>query len=107
MTTRAELIDAVVAVMVREGGLLAEWHSWRCEYPDRYGECNCNEAVAAEIVAEVLPLIADAIEADGRLDVQFLAGDTSRLGIHRMIGAEDAYQAAARLVRQLGQDDTE
>lgn len=44
-------VDAVIAVMVREGGDLAEWHGWRCHYPDVYGPCEHNAEVAAEIVA--------------------------------------------------------
>lgn len=61
-TDRDALIEAAVAVMVREGGRLAEWHGWRCSYPGVYGECECNREVAAEVIDAVLPLIAGLIE---------------------------------------------
>jgi hypothetical protein len=61
--TREGLIDAIEKVMIREGGRLAEWHGWRCAYPEQYGQCDCNREVAADIAKDLLPLIADAIEA--------------------------------------------
>ena len=61
--TRAALIEVITGVMEREGGRLAEWHGWRCAYPDRYGECNCNQAVAADIAAEVFRALLEADDA--------------------------------------------
>ena len=61
--TRADLIDAIEGVMVREGGRLAEWHSWRCAYPDQYGQCDCNSEVAADIAKELFPAVKAEIDA--------------------------------------------
>lgn len=91
MIDRDTLIEATTDVMVREGGRLAEFHGWRCSYPDRYGECNCNQAAAAEIIDAVLPLIADAIETLTKFPPSGPFGEA--LGIER----------AANLVRTLTQ----
>lgn len=95
---REALIAAATAVMVREGGRLAEWHSWRCQYPEVYGQCNCNEGAAAEIIRELLPLIADAIkDVDDRTW-------TSRT-VKRSVDWHRGMQRGARLVRSLGGND--
>jgi hypothetical protein len=37
-------------------------HSWRCEYPDRYGPCDCVEGAAREVAAAVVA----ALDLPGR-----------------------------------------
>lgn len=32
-------------------------HGWRCETPDVYGPCDCLEAIAAEIVDALYPIV--------------------------------------------------
>ena len=55
------------------------------------------------VLAVVLPVVrqqaADQIEREGREAVQFLAGDETQLGRYRLVGAEDAYKDAIRVVR--------
>lgn len=95
---REALTEAITSVMVREGGRLAHWHSWRCEYPERYGECNCNEAVAQDMVREVLMLIADAIEARRKP----MPDTNSDLAVAAWAGITTEAQQCAALVRSFG-----
>lgn len=47
-TTAAEVVAKVIN---EEGGAPgSSLHSWRCEYPDRYGECSCVAETAEEVV---------------------------------------------------------
>lgn len=39
-------------------------HSWRCEHPDRYGECSCFQELVQELAAR-----DEAIRADERAKV--------------------------------------
>lgn len=48
--------------ILREHGLTDEpskydgsIHSWRCEYPDRYGRCDCFAELVADLSALVIP----------------------------------------------------
>lgn len=50
--TDEERVAAVVKVLTDNGGAPGNsLHSWRCEYPERYGKCDCLEQTAAEIIA--------------------------------------------------------
>lgn len=62
--TDEELIEAIAKVLddedARPGHSI---HSWQCEHPDRYGECDCAGGTAALILAAIKPQIAaDAIK---------------------------------------------
>lgn len=47
-------VEAAAKALTNEGGVPGgSIHSWRCEYPDRYGECGCVYEVAQIIVAAV------------------------------------------------------
>lgn len=47
-----EAAATIARVIVEEGGAPGNGlHSWRCEYPERYGACDCVEETAREIVA--------------------------------------------------------
>lgn len=55
-------VEAVAHVINDEGGQPgSSLHSWRCEYPDRYGPCDCVEQTAEAIIAAVEPLIRERI----------------------------------------------
>lgn len=75
------------------------WGQLRADYRDWFIP---NAALAVDAV---LPLIADAIEAEGRQVVQFFAPDAAgrpgSVEMGRLIGAEDAYKHTIRLVRSL------
>lgn len=44
----------------------ATLHSWRCEYPERYGKCDC----IAELVTDLVAVVTEArTEAADQLDV--------------------------------------
>lgn len=48
--------DRLVAVLRAEGGDPgSSLHSWRCEHPDRYGECDCLEQIADELIRVIAP----------------------------------------------------
>lgn len=52
------LAEVVAQVLLDEGGGPgSSLHSWRCEYPDRYGPCTC--------VADTADILADAVRAAG------------------------------------------
>lgn len=38
------------ALLDEGGGPGSSLHSWRCEHPDRYGDCDCVEQTAEVIV---------------------------------------------------------
>ncbi len=45
-------------VLLDEGGVVgSSLHSWRCEYPDRYGPCNCIPEVAGECADALASLL--------------------------------------------------
>jgi hypothetical protein len=47
-----EALPVIVKVLTDEGGAPGNsLHSWRCEYPDRYGECDCLTQTAESILA--------------------------------------------------------
>ena len=57
-TDAAEAMVVAAAVLVeygldRQGG---SPHSWRCEYPDRYGPCDCACELAEALVGALLPI---------------------------------------------------
>ena len=61
----SELIESELRAAGAEPG--ASIHGWRCEYPDRYGPCNCVADVAAEIAKSIgrkYVLLPDDIDTD-------------------------------------------
>jgi hypothetical protein len=53
-----ETLPVIVKVLTDEGGAPGNsLHSWRCEYPDRYGECDCLTGTAESILAALRPTI--------------------------------------------------
>ena len=84
--------------ILRENGLTDEpskydgsIHSWRCEYPDRYGECSCFAELVADLRGEVRLIVlrlADRIVKEAGLlpppsgqhpAVAFLRAEAERL----------------------------
>ena len=65
---------------------------------DELGDEMC--AALAAAVPLVLDEVARRIEADGREVVQFLAGDETKEGRFRLVGAEDAYKDALAVVEK-------
>ena len=51
-------VDAVRLDLLTEGAAPgSSLHSWRCEYPDQYGECDCVSVTARSVVETVLPYL--------------------------------------------------
>lgn len=47
--------EAVAQTLINEGAAPGNSiHSWRCEYPDQYGPCNCVRAVADAALAALV-----------------------------------------------------
>lgn len=90
MTTREELVKAAAYEIHRS--------TCGCDRSLLHSRDRIYGARASAAVNAVLPLIADAIEARGVVHA---------LGTEYREGLQDGYWRAARLVRQLGQDDTE
>jgi hypothetical protein len=45
------VVEAIVKIIEDEGGGPgSSLHSWRCSYPDRYGQCDCIEVTAGQIL---------------------------------------------------------
>ena len=60
-------VEAGAKALADEGGLPGcSIHSWRCEYPDLYGPCDCVPETVVEILAAVEPLIRREVLADLR-----------------------------------------
>jgi hypothetical protein len=52
ITTDDATVQLVADAISREGGEPGNsLHGWRCEYPDRYGKCECLNQVATGILA--------------------------------------------------------
>lgn len=65
MSTRRERIESIL----RGAGLSDKpWaydsslHSWRCEHPDRYGECDCFERLLDELEEATAPPLPGWVE---------------------------------------------
>ena len=59
MSHDADLVAKVAEALIAEGAAPgSSLHSWRCEYPDQYGECDC--------VAETARAVLDALDLPGR-----------------------------------------
>jgi hypothetical protein len=56
-----ERVAAIVAKTLLDEGCQpgSSIHSWRCEHPDRYGECTCVSEVAEEVAAALGPVLAE------------------------------------------------
>lgn len=94
-TNTTTAVEVVAKVISEEGGEPgSSLHSWRCEYPDRYGECSC--------VAETAEEIVKALRAAG-----LLADPTTRTEWGAVVCGEvcrhDTEQAARDCARTLGQ----
>jgi len=58
------VVEAAAAELLASGaGAGSSIHGWRCEYPDRYGECDCVQETARDIVTAVRPLIEAEVRA--------------------------------------------
>lgn len=56
---RARIERRLGDVLSAEGGEPgSSIHGWRCEYPDRYGPCECVDEVARAQLAAILPLLS-------------------------------------------------
>jgi hypothetical protein len=65
VTFEADAVKADVTTLNNEGAEPgSSLHSWRCEYPERFGPCTCTEQTAKEIVAVLVPMLRAHI-ADG------------------------------------------
>lgn len=52
MSTEPTAVEVIAEALLAEGAAPgSSLHSWRCEYPDRYGECDCVPQTAKEILA--------------------------------------------------------
>ncbi len=51
MSDLRETVTRVLAENGVEGNY--EMHSWRCNYPDRYGPCDCVETLIDELVEAI------------------------------------------------------
>jgi hypothetical protein len=53
-----EAVEAASKALIDEGGAPGNSiHSWRCEYPDRYGECDCVEVTARAALVAARPYL--------------------------------------------------
>jgi len=64
------LVQQIAGALIAEGaGPGNSIHSWRCEYPDIYGPCDCVNETAQEVARAVLPLVeAQVAPLRARLD---------------------------------------
>lgn len=67
--------DQIVQILTDEGGAPgSSLHSWRCEHPDRYGECDCLKWVAMSLLP-VLEACWDEGWHEHYLEWQRMQGD--------------------------------
>jgi hypothetical protein len=65
-------LDKLAESLISEGGGPGDsLHSWRCEYPDRYGPCDC----VAETVRELWDAVAEGLGLREETRTGVRAGD--------------------------------
>lgn len=75
-----DLRDALKKVLLSEGcSPGSSIHSWRCEYPERYGDCDC----VGEVVDQLLPIIAAHVAERERKLREEIAGEIGREQLDR------------------------
>jgi hypothetical protein len=54
----SDLRETITRVLVENGvsGNL-DMHSWRCQYPERYGECDCVADLIDDLVKQLAPQV--------------------------------------------------
>lgn len=52
-------------------------HSWRCKYPDQYGDCDCIEYISKAVLLAVLPGVIAAAKTEGAKQVLAEACDAA------------------------------
>lgn len=67
------------------GGL----HSWRCDHPDRYGECDCLDELLADLHAALTP-----IRAAERQEAARKAAESALRGAARAVLIDDQFRAS-------------
>jgi hypothetical protein len=61
-----EAVEAAAQTINDEGGQPGHSiHSWRCEHPDRYGECDCVRQIARAVLETAAPLLGTNIGRGG------------------------------------------
>lgn len=77
----------------------ATLHSWRCEYPERYGKCDCVAELVTDLVAVVAEARTEQREADAD-SIRFarMHRDERRGGLSWWNGMDEA----ERIVRGVG-----
>lgn len=91
------LLQVVMAVLRDEGGDPgSSLHSWRCEYPDRYGPCSCLREAASAVLDALTPKVA-------ALTLRAEACRLRRLGDHGADGGATPYETADYLEARAGE----
>jgi len=92
-----EAVEAAAKAILDEGGAPGHsLHSWRCEHPDRYGECDCVEQTARAALEAALPALR-------RQWAEEVAEAVLDHGTARPESAWRATRTAARIVREYGE----
>lgn len=61
MSVSDKAVDAAAKALTDEGGGPGySIHSWRCDHPDRFGECDCVRETARIMLAAAAPFIGAA-----------------------------------------------
>lgn len=79
-----------VAEVLRANGLTdnphrydSSIHSWRCEYPDRYGPCSCFQDLVADLEGLIVKRQAAAYDAGVLAMSRALQGGSEPINPHR------------------------
>lgn len=68
----SDLVAAAARALEDEGGAPgSDLHSWRCQYPETYGPCDCTAETAKAVIAAVAPLIRAQVAAEVRAVTAF------------------------------------
>ena len=96
-----EAVEAAAKALYAAHGRLATWTELAPDQRMYWADlASVSVATAAPVLERVLrDRIANEIEREGREAVSFFAGDDTKEGRCRLIGAEDAYKDAIHIVR--------
>ena len=62
--------EVIAATLIAEGGAPGNsLHSWRCEYPDRYGPCDCVPETAGVVLDDLAAAGYSVVRLPDRKDI--------------------------------------
>jgi len=99
-----EAVEAAAKAILDEGGAPGHsLHSWRCERPDRFGECGCVEQTAREVLVAALPALRRQWAEEVALAIEAYRDRPRSLSEQLQRSQYGVITDAAEIVREYGE----